>query len=149
MRRTRAPGMAVAPTTEGFPRPEEIPVLSRKIRQWVAGLVFALLAIAGIDGMAAPPTPQAQSEEKPEELSRKPKVKVAPIYPDLARRMNIRGTVRLAVVVAPNGSVKSSKAIGGHPLLVTAAVDAVKRWKFEPAAMESTGVVEVRFDPQD
>lgn len=124
-------------------------MLSPKISQWVAGFVLGLLAIAGIDGLVVPATLRAQSEEKPEEISRKPKVKVAPIYPDLARRMNIRGTVRLAVVVAPNGSVKSSKAIGGHPLLVTAAVDAVKRWKFEPAAMESTGVVEVRFDPQD
>ena len=59
------------------------------------------------------------------------------------------GTVKLAVVVAPNGTVKSSKAMGGHPLLVNAAMDAVRQWKFEPAATESTGVVEFKFQPQN
>ena len=48
--------------------------------------------------------------------------------------MSIAGTVRLAVVVAPNGTVKSSKPVGGHPLLVNAAMDAMKQWKFEPAS---------------
>ena len=52
----------------------------------------------------------AQESVKTEELSRKPKTKVAPVYPDVARRMSITGTVKLAVVVAPNGTVKSSKA---------------------------------------
>ncbi len=62
--------------------------------------------------------------------------------------MSITGTVRLAVVVAPNGTVKSSKAIGGHPLLVNAAMDAMKQWKFEPAPTESSGIVEFKFQPQ-
>jgi len=57
--------------------------------------------------------------------------------------------VRLAVVVAPNGQVKNTKAIGGHPILVNAAMDAMKQWKFEPAPAESTGVVEFRFQPQE
>ena len=48
--------------------------------------------------------------------------------------MNIVGTVRLAVIVAPNGTVKSSKPLGGHPVLVNAAMDAVKQWKFEPGS---------------
>ena len=62
--------------------------------------------------------------------------------------MNIAGTVRLAVVVAPNGTVKSSKPVGGHPLLVNAAMDAMKQWKFEPAPTESSGIVEFKFQPQ-
>jgi protein TonB len=74
---------------------------------------------------------------------------VAPVYPDVARRMSITGTVRLAVVVSPNGAVKSSKAVGGHPLLVNAAMDAIKRWKFEPAPAESSGIVEFNFQPQN
>jgi TonB family protein len=49
--------------------------------------------------------------------------------------------------VAPNGSVKNTKVVGGHPLLVNAAVDAVKKWRFEPASEETTGVVEFKFDP--
>jgi TonB family protein len=84
-----------------------------------------------------------------EQLTRKVKSKVPPVYPDLARRMSITGVVKVSVVVAPNGTVKSTKVVGGHPLLVNAAMDAVKKWKFEASPEESTGVVEFRFEPQD
>jgi TonB family protein len=63
--------------------------------------------------------------------------------------MSITGTVKVLVVVAPNGNLKSTKVVGGHPLLVNAAMDAIKRWKFEPAPEESTGIVEFKFQPQD
>jgi outer membrane biosynthesis protein TonB len=45
--------------------------------------------------------------------------------------------------------LKSTKIVGGHPLLVNAALDALKKWKFEPASEESTGVVEFKFEPQN
>jgi TonB family protein len=82
------------------------------------------------------------------ELTRKVKTKVSPAYPDLARRMNIAGTVRLLVVVSPNGSVKDSKVVGGNPVLANAAVDALKKWKFETASEDTTGTVEFKFQPQ-
>ena len=91
----------------------------------------------------------AQESVKTEELSRKPKTKVAPVYPDVARRMGVAGIVKLSVVVAPNGTVKSSKVIGGHPVLVNAAMDAMKQWKFESAPTESSGTVEFKFQPQN
>lgn len=91
---------------------------------------------------------QAQEQAKGEEVPRKAKLKVEPVYPDIARRMNIAGTVRLIVVVAPNGTVKSAKPVGGHPLLVNAATDAVRRWRFEPGPGESNGIVEFKFQPQ-
>jgi len=75
------------------------------------------------------------------------KVKVQPVYPDLARRMSIRGVVKLQVSVAANGSVKNVKLVGGHPVLADAAMDAVKRWRFETGPQESTENVEIRFDP--
>ena len=90
---------------------------------------------------------QAQDIEKTEELARKARTTVAPVYPDVARRMGIAGSVRPAVVVAPNGAVKSSKVVGGHPVLVNAAQDAMRQWKFEPAASESSGIVEFKFKP--
>jgi TonB family protein len=80
-------------------------------------------------------------------IDRKVKSKVSPAYPEIARKMGLSGTVRLELVVAPNGSVKETKVIGGHPILVTAALDAVKKWKFEPAGAESTGTVEFKFSP--
>ena len=98
--------------------------------------------------MVCPPA-MAQAEAKMEELSRKTKTKVAPVYPALARQRSIGGTVKLSVVVAPNGTVKSSKPVGGHPLLVNAAMEAIKQWRFESAPTESTGIVEFKFQPQD
>ena len=80
-------------------------------------------------------------------VDRKVKSKVPPSYPEIARKMGLTGTVRIQLVVAPNGTVKETKVIGGHPILVTAALEAVKKWKFETAAAESTGTVEFRFDP--
>lgn len=85
---------------------------------------------------------QAQSE-----LNRKARAKVAPTYPEIARRLDITGTVRIQVVVAPNGDIEDSKVVGGHPVLVKAAMDALKKWKFEPAPEASTGVVEFKFEP--
>ena len=82
-----------------------------------------------------------------ESMDRKVKSKVAPVYPEIARKMGITGNVKLQLVVAPSGAVKETKVIGGHPILVNAAVDAVKKWKFETASAESTGTVEFRFDP--
>ncbi len=82
------------------------------------------------------------------ELSRRVKTKIAPVYPDLARRLNVTGTVKVLVVVAPNGSIKQSKVVGGNPVLVNAAMDALKKWKFETADEDSTGTVEFKFQPQ-
>jgi TonB family protein len=78
---------------------------------------------------------------------RRIKSKVSPTYPELARKMNLSGVVRLEVTVAPNGIVKDTKVIGGNPILVNAATDAVKKWRFEAANDESTQVVEFKFDP--
>jgi len=82
-----------------------------------------------------------------EEGKRKVKTKVTPSVPELARRMNITGKVKIEVVIAPDGHVKSSRAMGGHPVLVQTCQDAVKEWKFEPAPEETTQVVEFDFKP--
>jgi TonB family protein len=73
--------------------------------------------------------------------------KMAPAYPELARRMRINGTVKLEVIVAPNGVPKSPKALGGHPLLVQAATDAISKWRWAPSTVETTELIEVKFNP--
>jgi TonB family protein len=80
-----------------------------------------------------------------EEGKRKVKSKAAPIYPELARRMNLGGKVKVEAVIAPDGHVKSARAVGGHPVLVQACVEAMKEWKFDPAPEETTQVVEFDF----
>jgi TonB family protein len=92
----------------------------------------------------APYSNRAFAQDHPE---RKIRVRVAPIYPDIARKIKLNGVVRVQVVISPNGNVKETKVIGGHPILVTAAVDAVKKWKFDPAGAETTGILEIKFDP--
>lgn len=78
---------------------------------------------------------------------RKVKTRIEPVYPEIARKMGLTGTVKILVVVSPNGTVKETKVIGGHPILVNAAIDAVKKWRFEAASSESTGTLEFKFDP--
>jgi len=122
-------------------------VLSTKARHWAIGLWLGLVAVMAGSAIICPVAAAAQ-DSKIEELTRKAKTRVSPVYPELARRMSITGTVRLAVVVAPNGQVKTAKPIGGHPILVNAAVDAMKQWRFESAPVESSGVVEFKFQPR-
>jgi protein TonB len=73
------------------------------------------------------------------------KTKVMPVYPELAKKLNVNGTVRVELVVAPNGQVKSAKAVGGHPLLIEAALSAARQLKFTPAAEETTEIVPFNF----
>jgi TonB family protein len=80
-----------------------------------------------------------------EQGKRKVKSKVAPAYPELAKRMNVTGRAKIEVIITPDGRVKSTRAVGGHPLLVQACLDAVKEWKFVAAPEETTQVVECEF----
>jgi TonB family protein len=68
-----------------------------------------------------------------------------PQYPALAANMSLHGTVKLNVRIVPDGSVRSVEIVGGHPVLAQAAEEAVKAWKFEPAAKESSQIVNVEF----
>jgi TonB family protein len=106
------------------------------------GSLLALTAAivgVGVSGVRA--------QDSDSEIVRRAKSKVQPVYPDLARKMNITGTVKVQVTVAPNGTVKDAKVVGGHPVLASAALEAVKKWRFEPASAESTGVVDFKFEP--
>jgi TonB family protein len=106
----------------------------RWIRKVLVGL--ALSAVLGA---------HASAQSGSEESKRKVKTKVAPIYPELAKRMNVSGKVKIEVIITPDGRVKSTRALGGHPLLVQSCIDAVKEWKFASAPEETTQVVEFEF----
>ncbi len=69
-------------------------------------------------------------------------------YPALAESMALQGAVKLDVLVAPDGTVKSIQPKGGHPVLTQAAVSSVRRWKWEPASHESHEVVEIKYSPE-
>jgi TonB family protein len=71
--------------------------------------------------------------------------KVAPAYPELARRMHITGVVHVSVTIAPDGSVTEVKTLNGNQLLSGAAEDAVKKWKFEQADAATKETVDITF----
>lgn len=92
------------------------------------------------------PPATAQSQQTSTESARKIVRKMTPSYPELARKMNLGGTVKVVAVVAPDGGVKSVEPKGGSPILLKAAEDAVSKWKFASGG-ESREVIEVRFAP--
>jgi TonB family protein len=63
--------------------------------------------------------------------------RVEPVYPELARRMHLSGSVKLEVAITSGGNVRNVNARGGNPLLVQAATDAIKKWQFEPGPEET------------
>jgi len=108
------------------------------------GRTGALLAIVAV--VAGSGSVNLRGQDSGGEILRRAKSKVQAVYPELARKMNITGTVKVQVVVSPNGTVKDAKVVGGHPVLAGAALDAIKKWRFEPAPVESTGVVDFKFE---
>jgi protein TonB len=103
--------------------------------QFLAAVGVSVLAV----GMVAGQTSVDDSK-------RKIKFKVNPQYSEIARKMSLSGKVRIELVIAPDGHVKSSRAIGGHPLLVQSCLEAVRDWKFEAAPEETTQIVEFAFE---
>ena len=85
------------------------------------------------------------SAQNDSETGRKAKSKVAPVYPEIARRMQVSGRVKIEIIITPDGHVRSTRVVGGHPLLVQACQDAVKEWKFLPAPEETTQIIEFEF----
>lgn len=103
-----------------------------------------LLAAVSVALVATLATAQTTSEQ----VQRKVASRVTPVYPELAKKMHIHGTVKVEAVVRANGSVKTTRVLGGNPVLVDAALDAVGKWKFETGQSETTEVVQLTFDGQ-
>jgi len=108
---------------------------SRWIRMSVAAAAVALFTTGYV----------LAQQSATDESKRKVKTRVQPSYPELAKRMNVSGKVKIEVIITPDGKVRSTRVIGGHPLLVQACQDAVKEWKFLPAPEETTQVIEFDF----
>lgn len=113
-------------------------------RRRVVVALLALLTMAGAFGVRHLGAQAAQSDE----IVRRAKTRVNPVYPELASKMHISGTVKIEVTVSPNGTVKEARIVGGHPVLASAALEAARKWRFEPAAGESTGIIDFKFEPR-
>lgn len=73
--------------------------------------------------------------------------KVQPVYPALARQQGIQGLVRLKVIIGADGATQQLEVISGHPLLIQAAMDAVRQWRYRPTLLEGKPVeIETTID---
>ncbi|HWY07463.1 MAG TPA: TonB family protein [Candidatus Acidoferrales bacterium] len=103
----------------------------------------ALGGVIGGAGNAPPPPPKAS----PKRVTVGGNVqaarlvnKVTPLYPPLARQTRISGTVRLHAIIGKNGAVEQLQVVGGHPLLVQSALDAVRQWRYQPTLLNGDPV---------
>jgi TonB family protein len=83
-----------------------------------------------------------------QENSRKLLKRVEAQYPAILKSRGIGGTVRLKVVIKPDGAVKGVEIIGGSAILADSAVAAVNQWRFSQGAADTTMEVSVVFDPR-
>jgi TonB family protein len=77
--------------------------------------------------------------------TRRPVVNPDPEYPEIARRMNLNGTVKVELVIAADGTIRSAKVLGGHPVLADAVQKALKKWKYAPGTAETTLELDFKF----
>jgi protein TonB len=66
--------------------------------------------------------------------------RVVPVYPEIARRARVSGTVRLVGVIAKDGTIQQLQVVSGNPLLVGSAVDAVRQWIYKPTLLNGVAV---------
>ena len=67
-------------------------------------------------------------------------------YPETLKRLYIGGVVRVEVKISPNGVVKSTKLLGGNPILGQSSMKAIKQWRYAPAASDEILTVKLEFD---
>jgi TonB family protein len=98
-----------------------------------------------------PPPPPGSGSAVPQRIAisgpQSPKLiaKVDPVYPDMARQAGIQGVVKFSAIIDKEGRIANLEVNSGHPLLIPAALDAVKQWRFEPTLLNGEPV-QVRTD---
>jgi len=90
--------------------------------RWKSVLVFLMVLFLAV---LLVPSVRAQSPEGRKAISHP-----APPYPELAKKYGVKGTVKVEVVIAPDGRIKEMKVIGGHPMLVASVEDTLRNCKF-------------------
>lgn len=108
--------------------------------------------IGSVPTAAPPPPPPPAKKEEPKAVTPQ-RIKVGgnvqsaklvrqprPVYPPLAKQARISGVVKLSAVISKDGTIKELQVISGHPLLVPAALEAVKQWVYQPTLLNGEPV---------
>jgi protein TonB len=112
------------------------------------GITLFVLTLTSLLSVLAPASPARRADDQQvrrvrfggKVMAQRIRKKVAPVYPVLARENNIEGTVRLHLIINTEGTVKQLEVMSGHPLLVGAALDAVRKWEYEPTTLNGEPV---------
>jgi TonB family protein len=111
-------------------------------------LALAGVALASVLAGTAVVAPKSSAQDTAGDVAkRKVRTRIEPKYPELASEMKLAGRVKIEATIAADGRVVSTRVVGGSPMLVNAAVNALKQWRFEPAANESTETFVFDFNP--
>jgi protein TonB len=105
--------------------------------------------------MYLPPAPTVAAQKAPVRVGGRvlpPKLLSAPdpIYPPLAKQAKIQGDVLIDAVIDVNGQVVEMQVLNGHPMLINAALEALRRWRYQPTILNEEPVpvqlvVTIRF----
>lgn len=112
------------------------------MRRFLAAATVALV-LGGVTLLQSPSLAQDQPEGARKIVSRVP-----PVYPDLARKMQLRGAVKVEVAVSAAGKVGGTQVVGGSPVLASAAVEAITKWRWAAAPHETKELIEIKFHPE-
>ena len=104
----------------------------RSARKLVQAGAFALMFALSLPAMAGE--------------ARQVKSRMSPVYPEIAKRMRVSGTVKLEAAVDAQGKVTDVKEVSGNHTLAVAAREALLHWKFAPADAGTNETVEINFD---
>ena len=94
-----------------------------------------------VGGLPDAPPPKAEPVRVGGNI--KPPTKIrdqTPLYPDIAKQARVQGIVILEAIIDPNGNVTNVRVLRSIPLLDQSAIDAVRRWKYEPTLLNGVPV---------
>jgi protein TonB len=103
----------------------------RLIQSFSAAILLSAIAAASAFGQEA----------------RKSISKPSPRYPEVAKRLNLVGTVKVEILIGSDGKIKNANVLGGHPIFANSTLDALKEWKYEPSKTETTVILTFEFHP--
>jgi TonB family protein len=110
----------------------------------ILGLCLLAVLAAGIGGTIFLKAQVADIAE----TKRKVRVLAKPQYPELARKMNLCGVVKVDVTIGADGKVKRTHVVGGHPVFAAEAEKAAMQSEFEPGPRETSEIIEFKFASQ-
>jgi len=131
---------------------DDTPVISAGVPGGIPGGAAGGMLGGLLGGLPSAPPPPPPPKEAPKPVNNKPirvgvnvsqanLIKQArPVYPPLAKAARVQGTVKFEAKISKEGTIEDLKVVSGPPLLIQAALDAVKQWLYKPTLLNGEPV---------